>query len=107
MKGTIMTGLTAKRHVDINRTRTNHQSSFATNNKTADDSNKKPHTSKMAGFLSRSKRGDPKFLIIPKTLLEVENLLLDTLGFHKEILRVVRIVFDTKILHVGFFVDVG
>jgi hypothetical protein len=68
---------------------------------------KNPTHPRWRGFLSRSKRGDPKFLIIPKTLLEVENLLLDTLGFHKEILRVVRIVFDTKILHVGFFVDVG
>jgi len=44
MKGTIMTGLSAKRHVDINRTRPNHQSAFAFNNNAADGSNKKtPH----------------------------------------------------------------
>jgi hypothetical protein len=68
---------------------------------------KNPTHPRWRGFVYRSKRDDSKFLIIPKTLLEVENLLLDTLGFHKEILRIVGIVFDTKILHVGFFVDVG
>jgi hypothetical protein len=68
---------------------------------------KNPTHPRWRGFVYRSKRDDSKFLIIPKTLLEVENLLLDTLGFHKEILRIVGIVLDTKILHVGFFVDVG
>ena len=46
-------------------------------------------------------------LIIPKALLKIENLLFDTLGFHQEIFGIVGVIFNSQILDVGFFVDLG